>query len=160
MLSQDNYYSVIQQTQIVSVDLLVTNNNQFLLGKRTNSPAKGYFFCPGGRVFKGEPIRDAVKRILEDEVGLEYDSCDTLFLGTYEHVYSDNFRDDKFGTHYISMAFMVNLPSVFQKLSVLKNMKKQHSDIKWMTPADMAKSDDVHQFVKYFFDGRAPNRVN
>ncbi len=158
MLSQDDYYRIIKQTQIVSVDLLIKNTDQkYLLGKRVNSPAKGFLFCPGGRVFKDESIQDAAKRVLKDEVGLEWGFITQDFIGAYEHVYSDNFRDDKFGTHYISMAWLITLPN-FKKISV-KNMQNQHSGIAWMTSDDILKSDDVHKFVKYFFDIKAPNKI-
>ena len=62
---------IIEATPLVSVDLIIRNPFQkVLLGKRTNRPAKGYWFVPGGRILKNETIYQALKRISEVEVGL------------------------------------------------------------------------------------------
>lgn len=159
MLSQDDYYQAIQLTQIVSVDLLVLRGNSFLLGKRTNQPAKGYFFTPGGRVFKNETIPEAAKRILKDEVGI-VPPKDHHFsmVGVHEHRYPNNFRDYKFGTHYVSIAYSINVDSLPGDIE--ENMKKQHSEIKWMRGYEILKSPEVHELVKEFFRDKPSNRVN
>ena len=41
------------------------------MGFRNNSPAKGTFFVPGGRVFKHESMGAAVERVMKDEVNVE-----------------------------------------------------------------------------------------
>lgn len=60
MLSAEKFLSVVNMTQIVSIDLIVKNDKgQILLGKRKNSPAKGFYFVPGGRLFKMKPSKKA-----------------------------------------------------------------------------------------------------
>lgn len=160
MLSEDDYYTASRLTQIVSVDLLIRDpKGRFLLGKRVNKPARGYWFNPGGRVFLTETVSDAAKRILKDEAGLKWeDATNTKFLGSYHHDYPDNFRDDKHGTHYISMAYIVDVPTPLP-IGVSEKMKDQHSEDRWMHLSDLLKSDEVHPFVKYFFHYDAPNKV-
>ena len=47
MNSENEYYNLIKNTQIISIDfILVNENNNILLGKRNNEPAKGMFFPP------------------------------------------------------------------------------------------------------------------
>ena len=54
-LRQEDFATVVRSTPLVSLDFIVENSRgEFLLGKRTNRPAQGYWFVPGGRVQKDE----------------------------------------------------------------------------------------------------------
>jgi colanic acid biosynthesis protein WcaH len=77
----------------VVLDLLIFNDSgKVLLGLRQNRPAKGYWFVPGGRVFKNETLSHAFTRILANETGLsEIDIKNVCFHGIYEHFHEDNF---------------------------------------------------------------------
>jgi colanic acid biosynthesis protein WcaH len=68
----DSFFKkILQVLPIVCVDLLVINEkNKILLIKRKNEPAKGEWWFPGGRVYKGEQRTDAAKRKLFEECGL------------------------------------------------------------------------------------------
>jgi colanic acid biosynthesis protein WcaH len=49
MLPIETFKTVIASTPLISIDLIVRNNQQqILLGKRLNKPAQGYWFVPGG----------------------------------------------------------------------------------------------------------------
>jgi len=49
-LSQEDFATVVRSTPLISIDLVVENERgEFLLGQRTNRPAQGYWFVPGGR---------------------------------------------------------------------------------------------------------------
>lgn len=64
-LSDETFKSVIQHTPLISIDLIVRNEQgEVLLGKRVNAPAKGYWFVPGGRVRKNETLDDAFVRLV------------------------------------------------------------------------------------------------
>lgn len=59
MLNHDEFRQVVQNTPLFAIDLVVLNGkNEILLGLRKNPPAQGYWFVPGGRVFKGESLDD------------------------------------------------------------------------------------------------------
>ena len=62
-LRQEDFATVVRSTPLVSLDFIVENSRgEFLLGKRTNRPAQGYWFVPGGRVAKdGTPTRPLVR---------------------------------------------------------------------------------------------------
>lgn len=48
-LRQEDFATVVRSTPLVSLDFIVENSRgEFLLGKRTNRPAQGYWFVPGG----------------------------------------------------------------------------------------------------------------
>lgn len=42
-LEPDIFNSVVKNTPLIAIDLVVTNNNRVLLGKRINRPAKDFF---------------------------------------------------------------------------------------------------------------------
>lgn len=52
-LRHEDFATVVRSTPLISIDLIVENaHGEFLLGKRLNRPAQGYWFVPGGRVQK------------------------------------------------------------------------------------------------------------
>ena len=91
-LSETDFLSLIRNGPLVSVDILILNSEgHFLFGKRKNSPAKGSFFFPGGRLRKGELIKDAIARILKNELRFNESIPEVNFLGYFEHHYHDSF---------------------------------------------------------------------
>src|SRR5438067_12361231 len=90
-LNKDEFALVVRNAPLLSIDLIIRNPDQcVLVGLRTNEPAKGKWFVPGGVVRKYEPLADAFARIVEDETGLEVSIDDAKFLGVYEHLYDSN----------------------------------------------------------------------
>ena len=73
MLIEKDLYSKIREViPTLCVDMVVTNwRNEFLLIKRTQSPAKGQWWLPGGRVFKNETLQQAVLRKAREEIGVD-----------------------------------------------------------------------------------------
>jgi len=73
--------------------------------KRTNEPAKGEWFVPGGRVKKGERLREGVHRVADTELGVQVtiERC----LGVYEHLYEMSETGDVGGKHYVPHGFAV-----------------------------------------------------
>jgi colanic acid biosynthesis protein WcaH len=68
------------------------------------------WFVPGGVVRKYERLADALARIVKAEIGLEASIDDAKFIGVYEHLYDCNaFGEEEFGTHYIVLAYRLNL---------------------------------------------------
>ena len=64
-LDTELFKSVVANTPLISVDLIVRNpQGQILLGLRVNRPAQGYWFVPGGRVRKDERLADAFTRLV------------------------------------------------------------------------------------------------
>lgn len=150
----DEYYNIIKLTQLVSVDLLVNHNGKYLLGKRKNSPAKNMFFVPGGKVYNNETIHMGLYRIAKDELGVnKFDSIKPL--GVYEHIYDDNYRDDKHGTHYIVIPFEI---TINEEIDLIQ-FKTQHRELKWLSPDEILLDSEVHIYNKYYFMKNPPNLV-
>jgi len=70
-LTEEEYRKIIETMPILCVDVIVRNNDRFLMLKRDNEPAKGEYWFPGGRVHKMESIADAAVRKVKGETNIE-----------------------------------------------------------------------------------------
>lgn len=147
MLSPEDFKLVVQSAPLFSMDLVVLNEkNQILVGKRKNSPAKGYWFVPGGRVFKSEPLADAFERISNAELGHKFDYSSAKQLGLYDHFYDDSVFGDDVSTHYINAPYLIKLLDGI----VLNLPTEQHQEYRWVNICDFSKDETVHRFSKVF----------
>jgi colanic acid biosynthesis protein WcaH len=81
------------------------------------------------------------------ELGLGASIDDARFLGVYEHPYDSNvFGEEEFGTHYVVLAHELNLDHQPPIVS-----DRQHSGFRWMTPAELTSSPEVHQNTRAYF---------
>ena len=69
-------------TSVVAV--IIDPEEQVLLTKRNIAPFKGEWVMPGGKIDLGEPIVNALKREVMEEVGLEVEVED--IIDVFEHV--------------------------------------------------------------------------
>lgn len=151
-LDKETFTTVIKNTPLVSIDLVVKNKHgQALLGQRLNKPAKGFWFVPGGRILKDESMADAFKRLTLDELGQVFTIEQAKLLGPFDHFYNDHvFSDDcsdEFGTHYIAIAYVLTLDTELKQLP----LNIQHGNYLWFTIDDLLQSDNVHQHTKNYF---------
>lgn len=126
-IPEDDWDTIVQSMPIPSVDLIAKNDDGFVLGRRTNRPAKGLWFVPGGRIHKGEGMEDAVHRIAQQELGT--DVTIEQKLGVYEHFYDNSDVGDEVPKHYIATGFVVTVPS--QSF----NLDDQHEEMKFFKDA-------------------------
>ena len=61
------YEQILDNMPIACVDVAILHDGKVLLVKRLDEPAKGQYWLPGGRVLKGEMLRDAAIRKTRDE---------------------------------------------------------------------------------------------
>ena len=101
----DEWASIVHYSPIVSVDLVVVCDEGVVLGRRTNEPAKGEWFVPGGTVKKNERLEDAVHRIANAELGIEVEIDERL--GVYEHLYDTSDVDGVGSKHYVPIGYVV-----------------------------------------------------
>ena len=151
-LPLQDFATVVHSAPLVSIDLVVVRGGtEVLLGQRNNRPAQGYWFVPGGRIFKNEPMQHALQRIAESEIGIEpillKTSIQPQFLGVYEHFYADSFAaQDSVTTHYVVLAHLLHVPTHFEP----KHRDEQHQAWRWWTLAEARGSDEVHHFSRNY----------
>ncbi len=71
--------------------------------RRTNEPAKGEWFTPGSRLYKGEELEDAAHRVAREELGLEVEL--TGQLGVYSHFWNVSPIEGVESRHTVNVVF-------------------------------------------------------
>ncbi len=149
-LDADTFRSVVASTPLVSIDLLVRDaQGRVLLGQRRNRPAYGYWFVPGGRIYKNETLDAAFARITRTELGTEFHRADAQLLGIYEHFYADSVfgpPDNAPDTHYVVSGFRLELPPHIN----LSPPKQQHDAYRWWEVDALLQSSQVHDNTKAY----------
>ncbi|WGS84397.1 GDP-mannose mannosyl hydrolase [Methylomonas sp. UP202] len=133
MLDKQAFLNVVDLTPLVSIDLVIrSETNAILMGERLNEPAAGYWFVPGGRIFKNETLEQAFRRITRAELGIELEISQGQLLGGFTHLYDTNFaKAPGIGTHYVVLAYQLRLP-----LSLDQLPSAQHSGYRWLGEHD------------------------
>lgn len=151
-LDGETFRTVVASTPLVSIDLVVRNHDgHILLGQRLNRPAKGFWFVPGGRIYKNERLDDAFERITQTELGQAFSRTQARLLDIYEHFYDDSV----FGaepaapdTHYVVIGYQLDLPPE----TALSPPEGQHDAYRWWDPREMSSSTHVHSNTRAYLD--------
>ena len=107
MIPEKKYTEIIENVPILCVDgIIINDEKEYLLVKRLNDPLRGEYWVPGGRVLKHELLKDAIKRKMKQELGI--DIFKERLLGYFEDIYEKS--DTKLTTdlHVISFVYLVN----------------------------------------------------
>ena len=72
---------------IPSVEAMIVKDNFLLFLKRKHSPAKGEWWFPGGRIWKGEGFKETLFREVKEETGLPVNVI--KFVGVYNRIFPD-----------------------------------------------------------------------
>lgn len=99
------YGRVVANFPQVCVELVVEHDDGVLLARRDNEPAKGEWFWPGGRLFKGEVLEDAVHRIAEEELGIDVEIRQQL--GVHAHFWETSDVVGNPSRHTVNVVFLV-----------------------------------------------------
>jgi colanic acid biosynthesis protein WcaH len=150
-LAPQEFAEVIRLTPLVAIDLIVrSRDGRVLVGRRTNEPARDWFFVPGSRISKNERLAAAFERITREELGTRLPLERGRLLGVYEHLYPTNrFERPGFGTHYIVLAHELDLTLDPNALP-----KDQHAEYLWLRPEEILASAQVHENTKAYFKSR------
>jgi colanic acid biosynthesis protein WcaH len=155
-LDKQDFLIVVRNSPLVAIDLIVKDERgRVLLGLRKNKPAQGYWFVPGGRIYKDERIAQALTRIGQEELGAALDIQSVAFLGVYEHLYEDNVASiPGISTHYIISACQV------QRIFKLEDLPAaQHADWRFWEMAELMASESVHPNTKAYFEEKPSTLV-
>ncbi|WP_144637743.1 GDP-mannose mannosyl hydrolase [Bordetella genomosp. 13] len=149
-LSPARFREAVDMLPLVSMDLLVRDTHgRYLLGLRSNPPARGRWFVPGGRIRKDETLDHALTRLVREELGMTLSPRHWTLLGVYEHFYDINFSGEPGRrTHYVVLAYEMRL-SVDPHVMALP--AGQHLGYRWDAPAAAAADPDVHPYTRAYF---------
>jgi colanic acid biosynthesis protein WcaH len=151
-LEKQDFLQVIKNTPLVAIDLIVKDERgRVLLGLRKNKPAQGFWFVPGGRIYKDERIADALTRIGLEEIGTALSPDQVRYIGVFEHLYEDNVAGiSGISTHYICLACEVIQPKTPGQLPV-----SQHDNWRFWEIKGLLDSNEVHQNTKGYFEEKS-----
>jgi len=144
-LNETKFIDVIDSAPLVSIDLILLNENKVLLGKRINRPAQGLWFVPGGRVRKNESLLTAFQRLTLAELGVELDYSQAQLLGAFDHFYSDSVFGESPSTHYVALGLYLDLSKRIKHLP-----KDQHDSFVWWPVQDALSDPTVHKYTKLY----------
>ena len=132
MIEQSLYDKILESIPIVCVDVAIQHNEHILLIKRLQEPAKGEWWLPGGRLYKGEDLEACAYRKAIEETGLECAVIDKLLI-----------RPTIFDTvHSINLVYLL-------KTSEISNLK---SDGSWDKHRWVNRNGDYHPYIKDVLD--------
>jgi colanic acid biosynthesis protein WcaH len=149
-LPHDRLLDVVRLTPLVSVDLICRNaRGEVLLGWRSNRPAQGSWFVPGGRILKDERVAEAIRRIAAAELGLSaHEVAQARALGVFQHLYPDNFAGiEGVSTHYVVLAYEIGIDDG-ARLAI----DNQHRELRWFMPEALCADPSVHLNTRAYFD--------
>lgn len=145
-MDANQFKQVLEATPLVSIDLIVFNNEEkVLLGLRKNRPAQGFWFVPGGRIFKNETLSDAFKRLTLVELGKEYSIEQASLLGAFDHIYDDSIFGDRITTHYVALGYQIFLDDL------LHLPTSQHDMYRWVCLKQLKVDQNIHLNTKKYF---------
>lgn len=149
MLSKEVFLTVVANAPLISIDLLVRDPaGRLLVGLRTNPPAQGFWFAPGGRVRKGETLDDAFRRITAAELGRPFERNAAGLAVVHEHFYAEDFSGGDAGTHYVVLAHVLDVDP-----HALDLPEDQHSGYRWVDAAEGLADPQIHANTRTYFDG-------
>ncbi len=148
LLPQADFRQAVEMLPLVSIDLLLRDaDGRYLTGLRTNPPARGAWFVPGGRIRKNESLRDALARIAREELGLPIEAAAWTPRGVYEHFYGTNFAGEAGrSTHYVVLAYEAEL-----SLDTASLPQRQHQGYRWLPAQEIAADPGVHPYTQAYF---------
>ncbi|HEF0061504.1 GDP-mannose mannosyl hydrolase [Citrobacter sp. RHBSTW-00271] len=154
-LNNEDFANAVRTTPLISLDFIIENEfGEFLVGKRTNKPAQGYWFVPGGRVLKDETLEQAFMRLTEEELGQQFPITHGQFFGVWQHFYEDNFSGSSFTTHYVVLGFRLKINTSTSMLP-----SKQHDTWRWAKTDELIADGNVHKNTQAYFNPATKDRV-
>lgn len=126
----------------VCVELFVEHDDGVVVTKRTNDPAKGEWFWPGSRLYKGERLTAAAHRVASQELGIAIEI--KAQLGVYSHFWETSSLPGSPTRHTVNVVYRVR-PTATE---IDVQLDDQHSDWRLLTEREA----DLHQYVHRYID--------
>ena len=140
LIPRELYKQCVELLPIPTVDVVIFSpqKNEVLLCKRTNEPAKDFFYTPGGRQQKGELIVETAQRILQAEMGVALKPAALWWVSAIDEIFTTS-------AFYPITAHCINnfFGCVLSKETALQ-LDKQHSEFLWFAVDDA----DIHHYVR------------
>lgn len=125
-ISDKTYRGFLASMPIACVDIAIVHRGAVLLVKRKDAPARGQWWVPGGRVWKGETMRATAARKALEEVGIE------CHVGPIIHTAETIFPDGPGGVSVHSINTCFFLYPISSKVHLSPKLDEHHSGAQWV----------------------------
>jgi colanic acid biosynthesis protein WcaH len=125
----------------VCVELVLEHDGGVLLARRTNEPARGEWFWPGSRLYKGEVLEAAAHRVAETELGLRVEL--TGRLGVYGHFWDTAALDGVESRHTVNVVFRARPVDDAFEIS----LDDQHDAFRFVSTPETDLHPYVHRYL-------------
>src|SRR5579864_1541022 len=148
-IAESLFAEFIRNMPLCTVDVMLFNPEvtKVLLFRRNNEPLKGKWFSLGGRLIKGETLKDCALRQARAETGLRLD-CDRLFFGgVFDEIFDRSRFEPDVGLHSVNVCWGYLLP---EDASV--SLDAQHDSHQW----NLVKDGSFHPTLRRKLDVLLP----
>jgi colanic acid biosynthesis protein WcaH len=146
---EETFGACIDALLQVCVEVLLERDGAVLVARRTNEPAKGEWFWPGGRLYKGERLDDAARRVAREELDVEVDLTERF--GVYRHFWDTASVEGADSRHTVNIVYRATQSDSDAEVA----LDDQHDDYRFATGDE----DDLYEYVRrYLADVDDPGR--
>lgn len=137
LIPSDLYEKIHMTMPIACVDIIIINDNSFLLVKRKNKPAQNQWWFPGGRILKDETLIEAVIRKSFEETRLKVKIINRI--GVEETIFPDGPFNS--ATHTINVVYLTKVinPETIK-------LDEQSGEYNWFSGIN----ENWHPYIKNF----------
>jgi colanic acid biosynthesis protein WcaH len=135
---EEVYAQFVEQMPQPCVEVVVEDEPGVLLAKRAIEPR--IWFWPGGRLYKGERLEAAARRVAGEELAIEVRLLDRL--GTYAHFWAESSVEGSPSRHTINVVF--HATPVADEYEVA--LDDQHSAYRFVSAVEPG----LHEYVRLY----------
>lgn len=137
-IPEDEFAAFIERMPQVCVDLVLETDEGVLLADRQIEPA--VWFWPGSRLYKGEALEDAARRVAREELGIEATILGEY--GPYAHFWEHSPVNGSPSRHTVNTAYHVEPAADDYDIE----LDDQHADVRYVTVVE----DWMHEYVQRY----------
>lgn len=135
------FAAFLEQMPQCCVEVVLETDEGVLLTKRTNEPAKGEWFWPGSRLYKGEWLDDAAHRVAAEELGIDVELVDRL--GVYEHRWNTSALPGASSRHTVNVVYHAQPREPDPDI----RLDDQHSDYRFVSEIEPGLQEYVRRYL-------------
>jgi len=124
------------------IEVFLEHGDGVLLARRSNEPAKGEWFTPGARLYKGEELIDAAHRVAEEELGVEIELAGRL--GVYSHFWDTSAVAGVETRHTVNIVYRASPVRPDFEIT----LDDQHDTYRFVTTA----TPELHPYMRHYLD--------